>query len=60
MLRDGFQKMLKDADFAAEAKKLIDWDGISHLTGEQLQKRIAETVTQPPDMIKRIKQILEE
>ena len=52
--------MLKDADFAVEAKKLIDWDGISHLTGEQLQKRIAETVTQPPDMIKRIKQILEE
>jgi tripartite-type tricarboxylate transporter receptor subunit TctC len=60
MLRDGFQKMLKDADFAAEAKKLIDWDGNSHLTGEQLQKRIAETVSQPPEVIKRIKQILEE
>ena len=60
MLREGFQKMLKDADFAAEAKKLVDWDGISQLTGEQMQKRIIETVTQPPDTIKRIKQILEE
>jgi len=60
MIRDGFQKMLKDTEFAAEAKKQLDWDGNSHLTGDQLQKRIAETVSQPPDVIKRIKQILEE
>jgi hypothetical protein len=52
--------MLKDAEFAAEAKKLLDWDGNSYLTGEQLQKRIAATVTQPPEVIKQIKQILEE
>jgi tripartite-type tricarboxylate transporter receptor subunit TctC len=60
LIRDGFQKMLKDAEFAVEAKKLLDWDGDSYLTGEQLQKRIAEIVTQPPDVIKRIKLILEE
>lgn len=60
MLRDGFQKMLKDAEFAAEAKKLLDWNGASQLTGEQLQKRIADSINQPPDVIKRIKQILEE
>ncbi|MBM4299373.1 MAG: hypothetical protein FJ143_16670 [Deltaproteobacteria bacterium] len=59
-IRDGFQRMLKDAEFAAEAKKLLDWDGNSYLTGEQLQKRIAATVTQPPEVIKQIKQILEE
>ncbi|MGH7886437.1 MAG: Bug family tripartite tricarboxylate transporter substrate binding protein [Candidatus Binatia bacterium] len=60
LLRDGFQKMLKDPEFAAEAKKLLDWNGVSWLTGEQLQKRIADSINQPLDVIKRIKQILEE
>ena len=39
--------MLKDIEFAAEAKKLLDWDGTTYLSGEQLQKKIAATVTQP-------------
>src|SRR5919106_3307995 len=59
ILRESFERMLKDADFAAEAKKLLDWDGRTYLTGEQLQKKIEITVTQPPDVIKRIKEILE-
>ena len=58
ILRDGFQKMLKDADFAGEAKKLLDWEGKTFLTGEQLQKKIEATVTQPPDIIKQIQEIL--
>jgi tripartite-type tricarboxylate transporter receptor subunit TctC len=50
--------MLGDPAFSADAKKLVDWDG-SYLNGEQLQKRIESTVSQPPDVIKRIKQILQ-
>jgi tripartite-type tricarboxylate transporter receptor subunit TctC len=60
ILRDGFEKMLRDPEFVAEAKKLLDWDGSTFLTGEQLAKKIDDTVTQPPDIIKRIKEVLEE
>jgi len=60
ILREGFERMLKDAEFAAEAKKLLDWDGTTFLSGEQLQKKIDTTVTQPPEVIKRVKEILEE
>jgi tripartite-type tricarboxylate transporter receptor subunit TctC len=60
ILREGFQKMLKDEEFAAEAKKLLDWDGTTFLTGEQLQKKLEATVSQPPEVIKRVKEILAE
>jgi tripartite-type tricarboxylate transporter receptor subunit TctC len=60
ILRESFERMLKDAEFAAEAKKLLDWDGATFLSGEQLQKRIEATVTQPPEVIKRIKEVLAE
>ena len=60
ILRDGFEEMLADANFIAEAKKLVDWDGASHLNGAQLQKKIEATVTQPAAVIKQIKDILKE
>jgi len=60
ILRDSFERMLKDAEFTAEAKKLLDWDGKTFLSGEQLQKKIEATVTQPPDVIKRVKEVLAE
>jgi tripartite-type tricarboxylate transporter receptor subunit TctC len=60
ILRDGFERMLKDGEFAAEAKKLLDWDGATYLSGEQLQKKMIATITQPPEVIKRIKEILAE
>jgi tripartite-type tricarboxylate transporter receptor subunit TctC len=60
ILRESFLKMLNDKEFTAEAKKLLDWDGSSHLGGEQLQKKIETTMNQPPDIIKRIKAILTE
>ena len=60
LLRQAFEKMLADANFVAEAKKLVDWDGASFLTGADLQKRIETTVSQPPEVIKRIKEILKE
>jgi tripartite-type tricarboxylate transporter receptor subunit TctC len=59
-LRDGFEKMLSDPGFVSEAKKLVDWDGTSHLSGAELQKIIHKTISQPADMIKRIKDILKE
>jgi tripartite-type tricarboxylate transporter receptor subunit TctC len=60
ILRESFERMLKDPEFAAEAKKQLDWDGSFSLNGEQLQKKVEVTVTQPPDVIKRIKETLEE
>ncbi len=59
-LRDSFEKMLGDASFITEAKKLVDWDGASHFGGGDLQKKIETTVSQPPDVIKRIKDILKD
>ena len=60
ILRDSFERMLKDGEFAADAKKLLDWDGATFLSGEQLQKKMIDTVTQPPEVIKRMKEILAE
>jgi len=60
ILRDSFQRVWHDTEFAAEAKKLTDWDGRWYLSGEQLQKKMEATITQPPDVIKRIREILEE
>jgi tripartite-type tricarboxylate transporter receptor subunit TctC len=60
ILRESFERMLKDPEFAAEAKKQLDWDGSAHLTGEQLQNKIEVTVTQPADVIKRVKEVLAE
>jgi tripartite-type tricarboxylate transporter receptor subunit TctC len=60
VLREAFEKMLADPNFVAEAKKLVDWDGTSYLNGAELQKKIETTVTQPLEVIKRIKEILKE
>ncbi len=60
VLRDAFEKMLEDANFMLEAKKLVDWDGTSHLSGVELQTKIEKTITQPPGVIKRIKDVLKE
>jgi tripartite-type tricarboxylate transporter receptor subunit TctC len=60
ILRDGFERMLKDPEFAAEAKKHLDWDGATFLSGEELRRKIEATVSQPPDVIKRVKEVLAE
>ena len=60
ILRDSFERMLKDSEFAAEAKKLLDWDGTTFMSGDQLQKKIIATVTQPADVVKRVKEIMAE
>jgi tripartite-type tricarboxylate transporter receptor subunit TctC len=58
ILRESFARTLKDPDFAADAKKLLDWDGTTQLSGEQLQNKMNVTVSQPPGVIERIKEIL--
>ena len=60
ILRESFARMLKDPEFAADAKKLLDWDGATHLSGEQLQKKMIATISQPPEVTKKIKEILAE
>ena len=60
ILRDSFERMLKDPEFGAEAKKQLDWDGATFLSGEDLRKKIEATVSQPPDVIKRVKEVLAE
>jgi hypothetical protein len=60
ILRESFARMLRDPEFTADAKKLLDWDGTTSLSGEQLQKKLIDTVTQPPEVIKRVKEILAE
>jgi hypothetical protein len=52
--------MLTVPGFLTEAKKLVDWDGASYLSGIELQKKIDKTVSQPTDVIKRIKDILKD
>ncbi len=42
LLRDGFEKMLTDASFMAEAKKLVDWDGASYFSGADLAEKNRE------------------
>jgi tripartite-type tricarboxylate transporter receptor subunit TctC len=58
ILREAFGKMLADAGFLTEAQKLVDWDGASYLSGADLQKKIDKTASQPPEVIKHIKEIL--
>ncbi len=60
ILRESFERMLKDPEFLAEAKKQLDWDGNTFLTGEQMRQKIEATVTQPPAVIKRVKEVLAE
>jgi tripartite-type tricarboxylate transporter receptor subunit TctC len=60
ILRDSFERMLKDPEFGAEAKKQLDWNGTTFLSGDELRKKIEATVTQPPDVIKRVKEVLAE
>jgi tripartite-type tricarboxylate transporter receptor subunit TctC len=37
ILRESFERMLRDVEFATEAKKLLDWDGATYLSGERAE-----------------------
>jgi tripartite-type tricarboxylate transporter receptor subunit TctC len=57
MLQTAFNKTLADPDFQAQAKeRKLDIDPIS---GEELAKLAGEVISQPPDVIERMKRLLE-
>ena len=58
LLRDAYLNMLKDAEFAAEAKKR-QWE-IAPVSGERLEALAKEVVNQPPDIIERMKKVMGE
>ena len=58
VLRDGYDKMLKDAEFLAEANKR-QWE-INPVSGEKLTALARDVIHQPPDIIERMKKVLGE
>ena len=57
-LRDGYSKMLKDAEFLAEANKR-QWE-INPVSGEKLTALARDVIHQPPDISARMKKVLGE
>jgi tripartite-type tricarboxylate transporter receptor subunit TctC len=56
ILRDGYAKMIKDADFLEEAKKR-EWD-VEYISGQDLEATAKSSVVQSPETIERLKKIL--
>ena len=56
ILRDGFTKTMKDADFLAEAKR-AGWE-IRPTSGEDLQTLAKEAIEQPPEVVEWLKKLL--
>ena len=56
LLRDAYQKTLKDPELIAETKRQR-WD-IDPLTGEEMEKLAKEVMAQPKDVIERMKWVL--
>ena len=56
ILRDAFNKTVKDPDFLAEAKK-AGWE-IRPVSGEDLQALAKEVVNQPPEVVEWLKNLL--
>jgi tripartite-type tricarboxylate transporter receptor subunit TctC len=58
ILRDAFNATMKDAEFLAELdKRQFDLDPVS---GDELEKIVKEVMSQPPDIIARLKKLLGE
>ncbi len=56
-IRDGYAKMLKDPEFIAEVKKRrYDLEPVSW---EEMQSLAKEVTSQPPEVVERVKRILE-
>ena len=56
MLRDAWDKTLKDPDLLADAKKR-GWP-VNPIGGEQLAALAKEVTTQPPEVVARLKKLL--
>jgi tripartite-type tricarboxylate transporter receptor subunit TctC len=58
ILRDAYSKMLKDAEFVAEANKR-QWE-LNPVSGEKLEALAKEVIHQPADIVERMKKVLGE
>lgn len=58
LLRDAWNKAIKDPDFLAEAKKR-GWP-VDPVAGEELESLAKEVMAQPPEVIQRLKKFLAE
>jgi tripartite-type tricarboxylate transporter receptor subunit TctC len=56
ILREGFTKTMKDADFLTEAKR-AGWE-IRPTSGEDLQTLAKEVIEQPPEVVEWLKKLL--
>jgi hypothetical protein len=57
MLRDGFNKMMSDPELLADAKKKgLD---VTPASGEELEAMIKDAGVPPPDVIQRLKPLME-
>ncbi|HWP57342.1 MAG TPA: tripartite tricarboxylate transporter substrate-binding protein [Candidatus Acidoferrales bacterium] len=57
ILRDAYAKALKDPDLLEEAKKRR-WE-VDYIEPQELEKLAKEVIDQPPDIVKRVKELLE-
>jgi hypothetical protein len=57
VLRDAFNKAMSDPALIADAQKR-KWD-LDPLTGEELEATAKEIMVQPPEVIERMKKLLE-
>jgi hypothetical protein len=58
VLRDAFNATMKDSEFLAELdKRKFDLDPTS---GEELEKIVKDAMSQPPDIVARLKKLLGE
>ena len=58
LLREAYTKMLKDPEFLADARKR-QWD-INPTSGEKLEQLAKEVISQPPEVVERMKKLLGE
>jgi hypothetical protein len=57
-LREAWNKTVKDEEFLAEAKKRR-WP-VAPVAGEELDSLAKEVITQPPEVVQRLKKFLGE
>jgi len=58
IVRDAYNQMLKDAEFLADANKR-QWE-INPISGERLEALAREVISQPPEIIERMKKVMGE
>jgi len=58
ILREAWNRTLKDTEFLAEAKKM-GWP-VEPVAGEEIEALAKEVIAQPPEVVQRLKKLLGE